>query len=74
MKCQYLGNERKYEAEIWYLEVICYTDFDCSVWKKLKSRDFLGLEYIRAQTGSLSEIPNSNNSPEQVSLNNRQRI
>ena len=39
------------------------------VWQNLKSRDFLGLENFRARTGSLSEIPNSNNSPEQPPTN-----
>ena len=28
MKCQYLGNETKYEAELWYMEVIHNADFD----------------------------------------------
>ena len=28
MKCQYLGNEIKYEAEICYLEMIHDADFD----------------------------------------------
>ena len=28
MKCQYLGNEIKYEAESWYLVVIYDADFD----------------------------------------------
>ena len=40
-----------------------------SVWQKLKSRDFLGLENFRARTRSLSGIPNSNNSPERPPTN-----
>ena len=31
MKRQYLGNEIKYEDEIWYLEVIHDADFDYCV-------------------------------------------
>ena len=29
--CLYLGKEMKYEAEIWYLVVICDADFDYGI-------------------------------------------
>ena len=31
IKCWYLGNEMKYEAEMWCLEVIYDDDFDCDI-------------------------------------------
>ena len=48
MKCQYLGNEIKYEAEIWKVEAIYDADFDYCIelcinrqnWSNLMTSSF----------------------------------
>ena len=41
--CLYLGNELKYETEIWYLEVICDVDLDYATEIRIDHQNRLNL-------------------------------
>ena len=46
MKCQYLGNEIKYEVQIWYPEVIYDADIDYCTQIRMNEQKLVGFDDV----------------------------